>query len=208
LPDVLETALRPLIAALNRQIQAKSPARDICKTLHGRSMVIRIRDTALSACLEVGNDGFVLSSDNPDEPDVAISGSLLNLLQLGRSGSEDLFRGGGVHMAGDAHIAQQFQKLLKLARPEPEEELSRLVGDVAAHGLGDLARGFGRWSRNAKQSLSQNVTEYLQEEIEVLPRRYDVERFRTQVEILRDDVARFEAKLRQLESRANEKGNN
>jgi ubiquinone biosynthesis protein UbiJ len=204
---MLETALRPLIAALNRQIKAKSPARDICKNLQGKSMAIRVRDTALAVSLEAGNDGLSLSSDIPDEPDVAISGSLLTLLQLGRSGSEDLFRGGGVHMVGDAHIAQQFQKLLKLARPEPEEELSRLVGDVAAHGLGELARGFGRWSRNARQSLSQNVTEYLQEESEVLPRRYDVERFRTQVEILRDDVARFEARLRQFESRTHEKGN-
>jgi ubiquinone biosynthesis protein UbiJ len=204
---MLETDLRPLIAALNRQIKAKSPARDICKNLQGKSMAIRVRDTALAVSLEAGNDGLSLSSDIPDEPDVAISGSLLTLLQLGRSGSEDLFRGGGVHMVGDAHIAQQFQKLLKLARPEPEEELSRLVGDAAAHGLGELARGFGRWSRNARQSLSQNVTEYLQEESEVLPRRYDVERFRTQVEILRDDVARFEARLRQFESRTHEKGN-
>lgn len=203
---MLETALRPLIAVLNRQIKAKSPARDICKNLQGKSMAIRVRDTALSACLEVGNDGIALRGDIPDEPDVAITGSLLTLLELGRSGSEDLFRGGGVHMAGDAHIAQQFQKLLKLARPEPEEELSRLVGDVAAHGIGDLARGFGRWSRNAKKSLSQNVTEYLQEESEVLPRRYDVERFRTRVEVLRDDVARFEARLRQFEARTHEKG--
>lgn len=171
-------------------------------------MAIRVRDTALSACLEVDSEGISLGRVIPDEPDVAITGSLLTLLQLGRSGSEDLFRGGGVHMVGDAHLAQQFQKLLKLARPEPEEELSRLVGDVAAHGIGDLARGFGRWSRNARQSLSQNVTEYLQEESEVLPRRYDVERFRTQVEILRDDVARFEARLRQFESRMHERGEN
>ncbi|MEQ9561845.1 MAG: SCP2 sterol-binding domain-containing protein [Woeseiaceae bacterium] len=205
---MLDTALRPLIAALNRQIKAKSPARDLCKSLHGKSMAIRVRDTALSACLEVDSEGISLGRVIPDEPDVAITGSLLTLLQLGRSGSEDLFRGGGVHMVGDAHLAQQFQKLLKLARPEPEEELSRLVGDVAAHGIGDLARGFGRWSRNARQSLSQNVTEYLQEESEVLPRRYDVERFRTQVEILRDDVARFEARLRQFESRVHERGEN
>jgi ubiquinone biosynthesis protein UbiJ len=197
---MLDIALRPIIAALNRQIRAKSPARDLCKSLDGKTMAIRVRDTALSACLEVHGESITLSSDYADDPDVAITGSLVTLLRLGRSANEDLIRGGDIHLVGNPRTAQQFQTLLQLARPEPEEELSRLVGDVAARGLGDIARGFGRWSLGARQSLSQNVSEYLQEESEILPRRYDVERFRTKVEMLRDDVARFEARLRQLES--------
>jgi ubiquinone biosynthesis protein UbiJ len=198
---MLDTALRPMIAALNRQIRAKSPARDLCKSLDGKTMAIRVRNTALSAYLEVQGESITLSGDCPDDPDVAITGSLMTLLRLGRSANEDLIRGGDIHLVGNPHTAQQFQRLLQLARPEPEEELSRLVGDVAARGLGDIARGLGRWSRNAKQTLSQNVSEYLQEESEILPRRYDVERFRAKVEMLRDDVARFDARLRQLESR-------
>lgn len=204
---MLDTALRPVIAALNRQIRAKSPARDLCRSLNGKTMAIRVRDTALSACLEVHGDSIALTSNHTDDPDVALTGSLLTLLQLGRSAKEDLIRGGDVHLVGNPHTAQQFQKLLQLARPEPEEELSRLVGDVAARGLGDIARGIGRWSRSARQSMSQNVSEYLQEESEILPRRYDVERFRAGVEMLRDDVARFEARLRQLESWAASPGN-
>lgn len=205
---MLEPALRPIIAALNRQIRGKSPARELCRNLNGKTMAIRVRDTALHACLEVHGESISLSNESVDDPDVAITGSLVTLLRLGRSANEDLFRGGDVHLVGNPHIAQQFQRLLQLARPEPEEELSRLVGDVAARGLGDIARGVGRWSRNARQSLSQNVSEYLQEESEILPRRYDVERFRTKVEMLRDDVARFEARLRQLESRATSQGDN
>jgi ubiquinone biosynthesis protein UbiJ len=199
---VLDTALRPLIAILNRQIQAKSPARELCRSLNGRAMAVRVRDSALSVYFEVHGDSITLSSEFADDPDVAISGSLLTLLQLGRSTGEGLIRGGEVDLVGDARIAEQFQKLLRLARPEPEEELSRLFGDVAAHGLGELARGFSAWNRHARQSLNQNVSEYLQEESEILPRRYDVERFRVQVETLRDDVARFEARLRQLELQA------
>ena len=39
---------------------------------------------------------------------------------------------------GDAEIAEGFQELLRAARPDLEEELSRQIGDVAAHQVGNL----------------------------------------------------------------------
>jgi ubiquinone biosynthesis protein UbiJ len=47
--------------------------------------------------------------------------------------------------------------------------------------------------------MQQNVGEYLQEEIRAVPGRHEVEAFRQDVRTLRDDVARFEARLNQLE---------
>jgi ubiquinone biosynthesis protein UbiJ len=197
--DPLQTALRPLTALLNRQIRSKSPARILCRELDGRSFAIRVRDSSLCAYLRVGAGEITMSGEYHQEPEVVITGSLLSLLRLSRSGSEELIRDGEIELLGDAQIAEQFQKLLKFARPDPEEELSRFVGDVAAHGMGELARSAGRWGLEAASTLRQNVSEYLQEESRVLPSRYEVDRFRQRVEALRDDVARFEARLRRIE---------
>jgi ubiquinone biosynthesis protein UbiJ len=48
--------------------------------------------------------------------------------------------------------------------------------------------------------LRQNVSEYLQEESRTVPSRYETDVFRKQVETLRDDVARFEARLKRFEA--------
>ena len=98
-----------------------------------------------------------------------------------------------------AALAQSFQRLLWHARPDLEEELSGVIGDVAAHGLGNLARGVSDWGRKAGSTLRQNLSEYLQEESRAVPSRYEVDKFRGDVEKVRDDVARLEARLALLE---------
>ena len=108
--------------------------------------------------------------------------------------------GGDVDLSGDAATAQRFQKLLDLAQPDIEEELSRVIGDVAAHRIAEIARGVGKWARDARATMGGNIREYLQEESREVPTRYEVERFTQQVGTLRDDVERIAARLKRLES--------
>ena len=197
--DTLETLFRPLTALVNRQIKATTPARAICAELDGKVMAVRVRDTGLVAYICVCPDEIVLLSDVDGDPDVAITGSILSLARLAGSSSEDAIRDGSLELIGDAEVAQAFQKLLSYGRPEIEEELSGVIGDVAAHRLGEVARSLGSWGKAAGATLRQNITEYLQEERRDLPSRYEVDAFAGKVGELRDDVARVEARLNQLE---------
>jgi ubiquinone biosynthesis protein UbiJ len=54
------------------------------------------------------------------------------------------------------------------------------------------------WARDARRTFGSNIREYLQEESGDLPSRYEVQRFTRQVDSLRDDVARLEARLNRL----------
>ena len=91
-------------------------------------------------------------------------------------GAEERLRGSGIRIAGDAEVAQRFRELLQQAQPDFEEELSRVIGDVAAHQLANFARGFFDWGRKAADSLSMNVAEYLQEEGRDVPTRVEARR--------------------------------
>lgn len=197
--DSLRIVLSPVASLLNRQIQAQTNARMLCESLNGTTTSIQLRSTPLVAYLLIDSGQVTLAAASDRQPDVAITGSLFSLLQLAGSGNEELIRRGDLELTGDAHVAGQLQKLLALARPDAEEELSRLVGDVAAHGIGEFARGIGRWGRDAGGTLRQNLSEYLQEESRAVPSRYEIDRFRGRVELLRDDVARLEARIRRLE---------
>ena len=197
--NALERLLRPVVGMVNRQIRAKTPARELCRDLDGQVVAIRVRDTALAMYFQVGPDELELLRE-PVEPDVAITGSLLTLAALAGLPGEAALRNGSIELTGNVETAQAFQQLMTYGRPDLEEELSGIIGDVAAHGIGDVARNVGRWGRDAKSIMEQNITEYLQEESRALPSRYEVETFRRKVDTLRDDVDRLAARIQRLEA--------
>ena len=192
--------MRPLAALVNRQIREQTPARELCAELRGRVIAVRVKDTSLAMYVIVGDDGIFLTGEFAEAPDVVVSGSLLSLARLAGPRGDASIREGAVELDGNAEVAQQFQKLLRLGRPDLEEELSGVVGDVVAHTVGEIARGVRRWGDDARDVLRQNIGEYLQEESRVVPTRYETESFRHEVESLRDAVARFEARLKRLEA--------
>jgi len=194
----LEGVLRPITNVLNRNIHENTPARELCESLDGTTVAVRVRDTALAMFFHINSDTIVLATESDADPDILITGSLLTLAGMAGSSGEDALRDGTLELTGDIQTAKAFQDLLNYAKPDIEEELSSLIGDAAAHRLGEFARGFGRWSRDARSTMGSNLREYLQEESRDLPSRYEVERFTKQLESLRDDVARLEARFDRL----------
>lgn len=196
--DPLEALLRPLVKILNRNIAQTTPARELCAELSGTIVAVRVTDSALAAWFVMHDDRLSIESALDAEPDVLLEGSLLTLARMAGESGEAAIRDGSLSLSGDAERAEQFQRLLMLAKPDLEEELSTVVGDVAAHRLGEMARGFRRWSRGARRTIGENIREYLQEESRDAPSRYEVDRFTSDVNTLRDDVARVEARLNRL----------
>lgn len=197
--DPLEALLRPVASLLNRNIAELTPARELCAQLDGKTIAIRVRNTALAMYFVIDDGLVALAAESDAEPDVVIAGSLLTLAGMLRAGGEQAIRDGAIELTGDAQTAILFQDLLAHAKPDLEEELSTLIGDVAAHRVGEAARGLGHWAREARKTMGANLREYLQEESRSLPSRYEVERFTRRVDALRDDVDRLEARLQRLE---------
>ena len=195
----LETALRPIAALLNRNIEASTPARARCRELAGSTIALRVSNTALAASFNIHEDHLELTTEIAEDPDVLLSGSLLTLVRLATSSDVGALRDGSLEMTGDVLLAEKFQQLLHFAKPDIEEELSGIVGDAAAYRLGEFARSVGKWSVQARDTMTDNIREYLQEESRDLPSRYEVDRFTADVDALRDDVDRLAARIRRLE---------
>jgi ubiquinone biosynthesis protein UbiJ len=198
--DALETLLRPVAGILNRNIAESTRAKELCLRLSGSVVAVRVRDTALAAYFIITDDALNLATSASEEPDVIVTGSLITLARMAGQAGEQAIRAGSLDLSGDASVANDFQQLMSFARPDIEEELSGVVGDVAAHRMGELVKGLGRWGREARSTMGANVREYLQEESRGAPSRYEVEQFATGVSTLRDDVDRIEARLNRLAS--------
>jgi len=191
----LEALLQPITRVLNRNIRESTRASELCSRLDGKLIAIRVRDTGLAGYFEIGRDALHLSTRHDGEPDVVITGSLVALALMA---GEDAIRDGSLDLSGDAATAQYFQELLTHARPDIEEELSAVIGDTAAHGLGEFSRAVGRWARETRSIMGDNIREYLQEESRDVPSRYEVEQFARNVNQLRDDVDRLAARIGRL----------
>ena len=76
--------------------------------------------------------------------------------------------------------------------------MSIFVGDPLARQAGNLARGALRWWRRTRETLRQDVAEYLVEEQHMVARREYLDEFFGAVDRLRDDVARMEKRIGRL----------
>jgi ubiquinone biosynthesis protein UbiJ len=190
----------PLAALLNRGIADSVSARALCHELEGKSLDVQLDPPGIHTRLTAAGGELQISEQTEDEADASLKGGLVGFNRLLFGDAQAVLRSGAVRLSGDTEIAQQFQSLLEFARPEPEEELSRLIGDVAAHQVGQAARGFAGWAGAAAESFRRSLTEFLQEERRDLPTRYEVNDFLGEVDRLANDVERVAARLQRLRS--------
>ena len=187
--------LRPFEKMLNRHIAASSRARALLAELDGRSMELRFTATPLRIRLAAGPEGVEVRPAGDEPADAVIEGTPFSFLRLATGEASKSIRAGGMDVKGDAEIAEGFRRLLDAARPDLEEELSRLTGDVAAHYLAGFARDALDFSRRAGDSIARSLAEYLTEESRDLPVRLEVEEFLEGVDRLRESVDRLDARV-------------
>jgi ubiquinone biosynthesis accessory factor UbiJ len=175
----------------------------------------RLEHTALRADIlgvtsvraEVAAGRLVLSAaESPEDPaanpvDARITGSPFALLALARSATQASPGIARATVSGDAEIANLYRQLFSAARPDFEEELSRLVGDLPARRLSQWARHATGWMRRTRRTVGENIAEYLQEESRDLVNGYELDEFLRGVDTVRETVDRVEARLSRLEQR-------
>jgi ubiquinone biosynthesis accessory factor UbiJ len=184
---------------LNRGLPRSPRAQQLCAELAGRRIAIEAPALARLLVESTGNSLRVTRGTLPADAEVV--GGPLSLLALGSARSDAPLSGGGVEVRGDAELAQKFRELARLLAPDPEEELSMLLGDAAAHRAGRLARGALDWTRNAAETLLRDVGEYFSHERGDLVSREEGEPFLRGVDALREDVDRLAARLELLAQR-------
>jgi ubiquinone biosynthesis protein UbiJ len=181
---------------LNRGLPRSGRARQLCAELAGRSLTLEVRGIAT---LRIESNGMTLEvSESAAEADARIAVGPLGLLALAGPDARQALQRGDATITGDAEIADKYRELTWLLRPDPEEELSLVLGDVPAHQLARLARGALAWSRGAARSAWRNGADYLAHERADLVPRAEGEQFLRGVDALREDVDRAAARLEQL----------
>ena len=146
--------------------------------------------------------GVQLREAHERSPDVTLSGDVPVFARLTlRRFVPEIVAAGEVQISGDIDLGRRFQHILEKLDVDWEEPAARILGDVAAHQLGNAVRGVVRWSRHVLWTLGQDAAEYLQEESRLLPLRTRVVAFREAVEIIHVEVDKLEARVARLQEK-------
>lgn len=191
---------RTLEQALDAYLARDPDAAARFASLEGRVLALELTGLDLVLFLSVESGRVRVRARFEGMPDAVLRGTPLALtrLALAAEPARDL-AAGGVQLEGDTEVGDAFRRLFAEVEIDWEEELSRLIGDIPAHQVGNWTRALKAWGRRSLSSLRMDLTEYLQEESRALPTRIEVEHFLDQVDTLRSDVDRLEARIRRLE---------
>jgi ubiquinone biosynthesis protein UbiJ len=183
-----------LQVALRAYLSADALSRERFGELADRAFALQIQGLDMELFILPDADGLKVVTELDREADVVISGTPLGLSRLAAGD----VAGAGVTFKGDTGLAQRLRELLMAVDFDWEEPIARLLGDVAAHQIGNVIRGFAAWGGNLARSLIRDTDEYLHEERRDLPPREDIDRFLEDVDDFRTDVDRLEARVRRL----------
>ncbi len=132
-----------------------------------------------------------------DAPDAVIRPTAALVARLPFFGREALR---DADYSGDPALLATLDRVFKQLDWDVEADLAPLVGDIAAHRFHTLGRDALAGIAHTVAALSRNASEYVIEEAELMARGIDVDRFNHEVDMLADDVARLDARLRRLEA--------
>jgi ubiquinone biosynthesis protein UbiJ len=187
---------------LNRALLESGKAQSLCAALAGRSLHVVVSGSPFAGTLS--SDGatvhFAMGAlRDGSTAHATVSGSALSLAGLMSERQRELIRSGAIQISGDGEIAATFSELATLLKPDVEHQLAGLFGRVPAHLLVSGVRNLFARGRALFDSQLQNAADYLAHEKQTLVPRAEAEHFFRQVESLREQTDRVDARLTQLE---------
>ncbi|WP_172565006.1 ubiquinone biosynthesis accessory factor UbiJ [Vibrio navarrensis] len=174
------------------------------RLLRLKGQVIQIHLKELNQTLTfVFSQQIDVLADYEGQPDCYLSLNLSVLPQLREQANiTRLIKQDQLVLDGDIQLAQKFAQLMTDAKPDVEEWLSRVTGDVVAYSAVQGARNVGEFLRAQAKKHQNHLGQVLTEEWRVAPGPLEVAHFCDQVDDLQSATAQLEARLTRLLEKA------
>lgn len=185
---------QPALLALNHLLGQASWARDRLKDFAGRTAKLGLGPLGLD--LAITDQGLFVDAkrDGDSAPDVSIDLPADAPLRLLRGGIAEVMK--GAQVTGAADLADALGFVLRNLRWDAEEDLSKWVGDIAAHRLVRGAESVVAWQKEAAQRFAENLGEYLTYENPQLVRKAELDAFTKELAELRLALDQLEQRVK------------
>ncbi|HEX8986479.1 MAG TPA: hypothetical protein VF816_00845 [Rhodocyclaceae bacterium] len=184
------------IAALNHLLGQADWARARLAPFAGRHAEVAMPPWRLR--LRIDDDGSFASAEAGAVPDVEVA-LPAEAPFLAAQGGEKLMQ--AARISGPAQFASELGYVLKNLRWDFEEDLSRFIGDIAAHRVAQTLGLFGQWQKRTAERAAAGFARYATETNPMLAKRSELHEMTTGVGELQGSVALAERRLDALTTR-------
>jgi len=196
--ETILTLTEALEASINLILKQDPATLKKFASLQDKVIAFEITDLELNLFLFPHNEGIQVKFLYQGKADATLQGHALAFINMSSGDATESFFSGEVRIKGDIELGQRFKRILDQLDLDWEEWLSNYTGDVIAFKASSLFRDFNAWGKNALSTLELDAREYIQEEGQLSPHSSELEDFANDINQLRDDSARLEARLSRI----------
>ncbi len=171
--------------------------------LEGKVFHIIIHSPNINLFVVSTPQGLLFQPGSAHTADVTLSGSFVAFAGYGLGGlGMHIDSKEPVSIQGDLELAQTFQRILAKVDLDREELLASVIGDTPARKLNVFMESMIQMCGDSALLAQKNLTEYLQEEKQILVSQAAMRRHVHQVDALRSRIDRAELRVSNLEKSA------
>jgi ubiquinone biosynthesis protein UbiJ len=198
---MLSSTLTALLdSSLNTWLALDEESSQRLEALAGKVICLHITGLEIKLYFFPSIEGIYTLSEYAGTPDVTLIAPPISLMRLSMSkNSGKHLLESDVRIEGSIGLSEKFSHLLSAVDLDWEEWLSHVVGDIVAYQTGESVRRSQAWLHESHHAMKLNTSEYLQEESRILPADAEVAYYLDQVDALRADAERLEARVQRLQ---------
>lgn len=187
---------RAIVSVLNHVLSGEGWARERLRNFSGQHL--RLVGGPLALALTVDGEGLFRAWNGTvaETPAVTIDLPADAPIRLLNGGRESVFA--AARLTGTADFAETLAFVFRNLRWDIEDDLSKVIGDIAARRLVSTGTNLLAWQRQAAANFAANVAEYLSEEAAVIAPSREIARFKADVQALQGDLDRLELRVAHL----------
>jgi ubiquinone biosynthesis protein UbiJ len=190
----------------NRVFEIDPDSLERVAELEGRTIALEVRHLGKRFVLRPGRHGISLESGTRVTADVTLIAAPSVFARIAAQGLDDVvYTPGELEIQGDALLAQRFARILGDLDIDWEELLAQQTGDIPARFISRQVGAALSWAQETRQVMKQNMAEYLVEEARIVASSREVDKFLGDVDNLRADINRLEARLVKIRQALEEK---
>ena len=189
-----------LNAALRKALAYDPASRLALERLQGQVLAVQLTQPEMTVYVQPGEDGLSLSGHWEGDVHSRLTGKLWDFIRLAQ-GEQASLAGSGIRLEGDAQLVQSLQRIVRQLDIDWEEALCESLGDLTGHQLAQALRSGGLWFRGREAEARRLLTDFIGQELALVPSRPELEDFYRQVDELQLQLERAEARLEQYRAK-------
>lgn len=198
LPVVL--ALRSLETVIHQALQYDPATRQRLAALDGKSVYVELEAPRVSVMVVIQGERVRLLPEADRHPHATLEAPTAALLKLLVAKQPQLI-GGGLRVQGQVQVIEQLQAMARDIQIDWEAPFAAVFGDVVGVQMGQGLRQMVAFARKTARTLVMNSAEYVRDERDLLPARWELTEFVDDNQNLRADSERLAARIQRVQQR-------